>query len=160
MLILTQHNMEPWHIWVIIGLVLVILEIFTSGFAIICVSFGAFGGAIAAGCSLDLKWQIIIFAIVTAVAFIFIRPLLLKYFYKNKEAKVQTNADALIGREVVVCETIDKDAGTGRVKIDGDEWKAVAEEESGEEGKKIVIEKGTKVTVVSRDSIILTVKIK
>ena len=42
---------------------------------------------------------------------------------------------------------------SGRVAIDGDDWKAVSEEG-------ILIEKGKEVVVVAIDSIVLTVKIK
>ena len=48
-------------------------------------------------------------------------------------------------------ETIET-GGFGRVAIDGDVWKAVSEDGT-------AIEKGQKVTVVSRDSIIITVKL-
>lgn len=33
--------MEIWHIWVIVALVLVVVEIFTQGFAVLCLAFGA-----------------------------------------------------------------------------------------------------------------------
>ena len=39
--------METWHIWIIIALLLFIIEIFTSGFAIFCISVGAIAAAIA-----------------------------------------------------------------------------------------------------------------
>ena len=47
-----------------------------------------------------------------------------------------------------MAETIDAQKGTGRVIIDGDDWKAVSD---------MVIDKGQKVIVKSIDSIILTV---
>ena len=39
--------MEIWHIWIIAALVFVIIEIFTSTFAVVCLSVGCVGGAIA-----------------------------------------------------------------------------------------------------------------
>ena len=48
-------------------------------------------------------------------------------------------------------ERIDAGQHTGRVAIDGDDWKAVSEDGS-------VIEKGTPVVIVKMDSIIVTVK--
>ena len=39
--------MEIWHIWIIAALLLFIVEIFTSGFAVICIAVGALGGAVA-----------------------------------------------------------------------------------------------------------------
>ena len=62
--------MEVWHIWIIAALVLVIIEIFTSGFAVICLSVGAVGGAIAAACDCSFKIQLLAFALASFVALI------------------------------------------------------------------------------------------
>lgn len=142
--------MELWHIWVIAALFFFILEIFTSGFAVACFSLGAIAAAIGAGCGLSLLWQMIIFAIISIVALVTVRPLVLKLFYKKDEEVSKTNADALIGREGRVSQTIDAESGKGRVAIDGDDWKAVSSDGS-------TIEKGTKVKVIGRDSVIITV---
>ena len=64
---------------------------------------------------------------------------------------MKTNADALLGRKAIVSERIDAAQHTGRVAVDGDDWKAVSSDGA-------VIEKGTEVTIVKMDSIILTVK--
>lgn len=142
--------MQIWHIWILIALAFFILEIFTAGFAVACFSFGAVGSAIGALCGLTLIWQLVIFAVVSLLALIFVRPLVVKVFYK-KSAGAQTNADAIIGRTGRVSETIDPAAGKGRVALDGDDWKAVSE--NGE-----IIAKGQTVEIVGRDSIIITVK--
>ena len=60
-----------------------------------------------------------------------------------------SNADAIIDRIGTVSETIPV-GGYGRVKIDGDDWKAQSDETD-------PIEKGMKVRVLSRDSIIISV---
>lgn len=112
--------MEIWHIWVILALILVIVEIITSGFAVICFSAGALAGAITAAAGCEIKTQIIWFAAVSLIAFVTVRPVLLKYLHRKKH-RVATNADALIGRTAVVSEKIDPENGTGRVKIDGDD---------------------------------------
>ena len=78
----------------------------------------------------------------------FVRPFVVKFLLKQKY-EVLTNADALVGRQAIVTEEINPDKNTGRVKIDGDDWKAEAAE---------FIAVGEKVEVVSRDSIILNVK--
>lgn len=143
--------MEIWQIWVIVALVFIVIEIFTSGFAVACFSVGCILAAIGAACKLELSWQILLFAIGTFLAFIFIRPFVLKLIDKGTKGKeIATNMDNLIGRQAVVTETITKN-DYGRVKIDGDDWKARLE--SGESA-----EIGEKVTVVSYESIILTVK--
>lgn len=142
--------MPAYQIWLIVAIVLVIVEICTAAFGSICFAIGAGFSALAAGLGAGLTWQIIIFAVVSLLTFIFLRPFMLK-FMDRKSKDVKTNVDALIGRKAVVSERIDASQQTGRVAVDGDDWKAVSE--NGE-----IIEKGSAVEIVSRDSIILTVK--
>ncbi len=142
--------METWHIWIIIALLLFIIEIFTSGFAVFCISVEAIAGAIASRFDMGLKEQLIWFSVATFASFVTIRPLMIKYFYK-KSKQVQTNTNALIGRVAIVTETIDIDNNSGRVKIDGDVWKAVTL-------KREIIEIGEKTVVEKVATTILTVK--
>ena len=143
--------MEIWQMWVVAALVLIIIEIFTSGFAIACLSAGCLLAAVGASFELSLAWQFGLFALGTFLGFIFIRPFVLKLMNKNaNKNNVTTNMDNLIGRKAVVTERIEKD-GYGRVKIDGDDWKARMDDE-GE------AEVGEKVTIINHESIILTVK--
>ena len=144
-----RNTMDSWHIWAIIAIVLVVGEILTSGFALICFAVGAIGGAIGAAAGASLEWQLGIFAIATFVAFLAVRPLLKKLSSKDQ---IQTNADALIGRTGRVVERIEV-GGTGRVAVDGDIWQAETTEQTD-----VVV--GEKVEIVSRESIILTVKRK
>ena len=141
---------HPWHIWVIIALVFFIIEFFTSGFAVACFSIGALAAAIGSACHCSLIWQIVLFALFSFLAFVFVRPLVLKYFFKKNGDK-QTNVNALIGKRGKVSSDIDPEKGYGRVAIDGDDWKAVSIDGG-------FIPKGAVVEVVSIDSIIITVK--
>lgn len=143
--------MEIWQIWVIAALVFFIVEIFTSGFAIACLSLGCLFSAVGAALKLSLAWQLGLFALGAFLAFIFVRPFVIKLMNKKTSTnKVTTNMDNIIGKKAIVTEKIESE-GYGRVKIDGDDWKAKLEDE-GE------AEIGEKVTVVSYESIILTVK--
>lgn len=142
--------MEVWHIWVIVALIFVIVEIFTSGFAVMCISFGCLFGAGVSALDWDVKWQLLAFAIGTVLAFATVRPLVYKFFYK-KSHEVKTNADALIGRRAIVTERIEGELHPGRVKVDGDDWKAVSLESES-------IEVGEAVEITAINSIILTVK--
>lgn len=142
--------MQSYQIWLIVAIILVIIEICTAAFGSICFAIGAAFSALAAGLGLSLTWQIIIFAAVSLLTFIFLRPIAMR-FLDRKSKDVKTNADALVGRKGIVSERIDSTQHTGRVAIDGDDWKAVSANGS-------VIEKGVEVEIVKRDSIILTVK--
>ena len=142
--------MEYYQIWLIAAIVLVIIELLTAGFGVICFAIGALFSALAAYLDLGLLWQLLIFAVTSVLTFIFLRPILIKLL-ERKSKDVKTNADALIGKAALVSETIDATQNTGRVAVDGDDWKAVSADGS-------IINKGEKVKIVSRDSIILTVK--
>ena len=142
--------MDIWLYWVIAALLLFIIELFTVGFAVVCLSIGAGGGAIAAACDASLKMQFLTFAIISLIALAGVRPLLKRAFYRGGE-KVATNASAMIGKRGVVCEEVDGDVEGGRVMIEGVDWRAITAD--GE-----ILSKGTKVEVVAIDSVVLTVK--
>lgn len=142
--------MEVYQIWLIVAIALVIFEICSATFGAICFAIGAGFSALAAGLGANITWQFVIFAAVSLLTFFFLRPFMLN-FMDRKSKDVRTNAEALIGRKGIVSERIDAVQHTGRVAVDGDDWKAVSEDGS-------VIEKGTPVEIVKMDSIILTVK--
>ena len=142
--------MDVYQIWLVVAIVLVILEIMTAGFGVICFAIGAVFSALVAGLGGSITWQIMVFAVVSLLTFVFLRPVVIRFLDK-KSKDVKTNADAVIGRKGVVSERIDSAQHTGRVAIDGDDWKAISEDGS-------VIEKGAEVKIVKLDSIILTVK--
>ncbi|MBO4658138.1 MAG: NfeD family protein [Prevotella sp.] len=143
---LTQH---VWLIWILISVICLILELGSGDLFILCFAIGALGGSFAAALGLGIIPQLIVMAICSLLSIYFIRPVALRYLHRNDEDRV-SNADALLGRSGIVSQTI-VEKGYGRVAIDGDDWKAVAAD-----GKRI--EKGAKVKVVGRESIIITVE--
>jgi len=141
--------MDTWYILAAIGIVAFIIEIFTTGFIAGSVGIGFFFAAAGNYFGLAVEWQILLFATGLTLTYFLIRPLINKYGY-GKEA-VRTNRDALIGRTGKVTEEINTEKNTGRVAIDGDNWKAVARQHDS-------IPAGTTVKVVDIDSIILFVE--
>lgn len=139
-----------YYYWLIAAIVLVILEIMTAGFGVICFAIGAALAALVSGLGGSLTWQVVVFVVVSLLAFIFLRPVVIRFLDK-KSKDVKTNAEAIIGRKGIVSECIDAAQHTGRVAVDGDDWKAVSEDGS-------VIEKGADVEIIKLDSIIVTVK--
>ncbi len=142
--------MEVWHIWAIVALIFIIVEIFTYGFAVICLGFGCVAASIASACGAGFKFQLLWFAIVTFLAFLLVRPLAVKYFRHGHRGRPSGIA-ALVGRMVTVSETIPGGNACGRVVIDGDSWQARSA--SGKD-----ISQGTVVKVVGVDGNILTVE--
>ncbi|MBO7160476.1 MAG: NfeD family protein [Paludibacteraceae bacterium] len=141
--------MELYHYWLLFAAVLVIVEIVTTGFGIVCFAFGTLAGAALAYFGYSFNWQMMAFAAGSLLAFFIIRPLALKYITK-KQQYVPMNAEALVGMQGVVTEEINPAQHTGRVAVNGDDWKAVIETDE-------VIPVGTNVTVIKQDSLVLTV---
>ena len=138
-----------WLIWVIISIVCLILELSSGDFFILCFAIGAAAGAVIAGCGASLTWQIIVFALVSALSLFLVRPALIRKLHKPHRERL-SNAEAMIGQEGRVSEPI-LAGGYGRVAIDGDDWKALSADGG-------AIDKGTRVRVVKMDSIIITVE--
>ena len=143
---LTQH---VWLLWILLSVICLILELGSGDLFILCFAIGALGASFTAALGLELIPQLIVLAICSLLSIYFIRPVALRYLHRNDEDRM-SNADALLGRTGTVSQTIAEN-GNGRVAIDGDDWKAVAADNQR-------IEKGTKVKVVGRESIIITVE--
>jgi membrane protein implicated in regulation of membrane protease activity len=138
-----------FHFWLAMTLLFLVMELFSGGFFIVCFSLGALVSMIAVLFGISFYGQLAIFAVFSVLSLLVIRPVAVKYFYRKSEQKV-SNADAIIGRVGEVSETIELN-GFGRVKLDGDDWKAQSQDA-------MRIEKGTRVRILSRDSIIVTVE--
>ena len=117
--------MELQHLWLYFGLGLLIAEIVTPGFFISIFSIGALAASLFAFFNHDLKTQFIVFLIFNILAFIYLRPLLLKLLY-NKNSIKKTNIDNYIGKTAIVIESINNEKNTGRIKIVGESWRAVS----------------------------------
>jgi len=141
---------EIVHIWLIATVVFFILEIFVPSFVMASIAIGCLLGAFGAWVNGGIPLQLFLFSIGGIVSFFTIRPLMLKYAYKNT-SNIKTNVEAIVGRIATVSETIDSSASTGRVILDGDDWKAKSLDN-------IVIEKEKSVEIIKVESIILYVK--
>ena len=121
----------------------------SSGKAPKSASIGAVGAAIVSPFA-GIYVQLLVFALITLISIFTVRPFALRYLYKGGKNVRPSNADALIGQMGTVSETIQA-GGFGRVDIGGDNWKAVGRSEED-------IPQGTRVRVVGRESIIITVE--
>ena len=137
-----------WQVWAVVAVLGLILELSSGDFFIICFAIGAVGAAVVSPFA-GIYVQLRVFAVITLFSIFTVRPFALRYLYK-KESNRPSNADALLGQIGTVSETI-LAGGFGRVIIAGDNWKAIC---TGEED----IPQGTRVRVVGRESIIITVE--
>ena len=138
-----------WHWWMYAAVLFFIIEVFTPGFIVACLGLGSLVAAITAYIGYNIDAQFIAFSASTLISLFLIRPLL--YKKGEKQDKIKTNTEALIGRVGSVSETIDNLSKSGRVIIDGDQWKALSHNNE-------IIELNDQVEVISIDSTIITVK--
>lgn len=137
-----------WTLWAVLAMVCFVMEMSSGDFYITCFGIGALCSIVAFFIGAPLWMQVIFFAVFSVLSIFFLRPYLVKMLdAEGKQRK--SNADAIIGRVGRVTETI-KVGDYGRMKLDGDDWKA--ESDATEE-----LPVGTKVRIVGRESIIVKV---
>lgn len=142
-------SQNMWLLWTVIMFVCLIIELSSGDFYVTCFAIGALITVPAAALEVPLWMQVLVWAVASVLSILLVRPQLVKHLRKPGR-KLVTNADAIIGRRGIVIEPIEA-SKPGYVKIDGDEWRAV-----GDGG--LTFEKGDEVTVVARDSVIVTVR--
>lgn len=106
-------------IWLVAVIAFIILE--ASTYQMVCVWFivGSIGGMIASMLGAGFWVQMTVFLVVSIVLLVLMRPLAMKRLNSHK---VKTNADSLIGKKVLITETVDNTKATGQGKIDGSVW--------------------------------------
>lgn len=137
-----------WTIWLIAAAVLLLLEVFTPGFLLACLSVGAAGASAGAALGWSIEIQLVLFSIFSGLSLWLLRPLLRTWFAATG---AKTNHDALIGAVGRV--ESDVTAGhRGYVKIDGDSWAFEAARDFAADTKvRITHREGNVVTVESAD---------
>lgn len=140
-----------WFLWLIIAILCLLLELTTGGFYILCFSIGAFITSIISLTGIPFLYQFFIFCITSGLCIFLVRPTLNKLSLRNNTGEDRkSNADAVVGKEGKVIETIESNE-TGWVMVYGDQWKAKSTD-----GTKI--EKGTQIKVIKRDSLTIYVE--
>lgn len=139
---------DTWHYWIIAAFFFFVLEIFIPGFIVGSIGLGCLLAAFGAFLHLPLWFNIILFIAGFFIGITMLKPLLNRL---EKSNNVKTNAEGLIGKTGKVIEPVDMLKGTGCVRVDGDDWKAITTINR-------VIEQGEIVEVVALESIVVTVR--
>jgi membrane protein implicated in regulation of membrane protease activity len=110
-----------WWIWVLIGFVVLALEMTSATLHLGFFAVGAFVVAIlvALGVDMPLWVQLLLFTAVSVVAFLFLRPLLVRRL-KLDEKKV---VDSLVGEQAMALDDIAA-GGNGKAEMRGTTWSA------------------------------------
>ncbi|MEW2378385.1 NfeD family protein [Micromonospora sp. NPDC047812] len=110
-------------LWIVLGVVLAVAEIFTTTLFLIMFAVGALAAAGAAALGAPVGVQAIVFAGVSALTVLGVRPTLRRHRRSALESgELPFGVEAIEGSTALVLEQVD--AGQGMVKIDGELWQA------------------------------------
>lgn len=135
-------------IWLIAVIVFGVVEAITAGLVSIWFVIGAVAALLSAILGAHPVVQIVLFAVVSAVALAATRPLVRKF---TKTDQTATNADRVLGTTAKVTETIDNENSQGAVYVDGKTWSARSAEDS-------VIPAGEQVRILKMEGVKLFVE--
>ena len=113
--------MEPWVIWVVAAVVLVIAEATTTAFVSIYFGFAALVTALAAVIGLPVALQLVVFGAVSVGSMALTRPALRRAV--GRSGGIRTGVDAMQGKIGVVVRPI-AELEPGQVKVGGETWTA------------------------------------
>lgn len=109
--------------WIVLGVLLAVAEIFTTTLFLIMFAAGAFAAAGAAALGAPVAVQAVVFAVVSALTVALARPTIRRHLRPSVETGEQSfGVEALEGATALVIEQVD--AEQGMVKIDGELWTA------------------------------------
>ena len=130
-----------WILWIVLGVVFIIAEIFTFGFVLLCFGIGALAAALAGGLGFGFTLQFLIFAIVSIALTVMSRTIFARYFSPNDEDTIKMGMDALPGQIGTVTIGSRGALQEGAVKVYGSTWTAfpIDSEMSLIEGEKVEV---------------------
>lgn len=134
-----------WIFWVILAAILIVAEIFTTGFVLLWFGIGALAAAFAGLVGVDsLALQFLIFAIVSIALTAASRTIFVNYFSREKSGgDLKSGVEALPGKLGTVVSSSRGAMHEGAVKVFGSTWTAypVEGEDPLEAGDRVQVER-------------------
>ena len=133
-----------WILWTILGVVLIIAEVFTPGFVLLWFGVGALAAALASVLGAGLAGQFLIFIALSIILTALSRTIFANYFTRRDEpAGLKTGAQALPGKVGTVVTSSRGALNEGAVKVFGSTWTAYPAEGEPplEAGDRVVVER-------------------
>ena len=134
-----------WIPWVVLGLILIVAEVFTPGFVLLWFGIGALVAGFASIVGVDsLGLQFLIFAGVSIGLTAASRTIFVNYFSREKTGdSLRTGVDALPGKIGTVVSSSRGALNEGAVKVFGSTWTAYPAEgeEPLEAGERVRVER-------------------
>ena len=130
-----------WIGWIVLGVVLIIAEIFTLGFVLFWFGIAALVAALAAMAGFGLPVQFGMFALVSIGLTVMSRTIFAKYLPHPDEGDVKTGVDSLPGQVGTVTGASKGALNEGAVRVYGSVWTAFPADEDVKliEGEKVEV---------------------
>ena len=130
-----------WILWIVLGVILIIAEIFTLGFVLFWFGVGALAAALASFLGVGFTGQFLIFAVVSIALTIMSRTIFANYYAHGDENVIKTGIDSLPGQIGTVISTSESGRQEAAVKVYGSIWTAFPIEGSAPliEGEKVEV---------------------
>lgn len=136
---------DIWYIWLILGVLFIVAEMFTSGFVLLWFGVGALVAALLAVTGLvGLPLQILTFLVVSIVLTVASRTIFERFLMRGSPGReLKTGMEALPGRIGVVVEPSKGAMQEGAVRVFASTWRAFPVEGEGplREGEQVEIER-------------------
>ena len=131
-----------WKIWIILTGVFLILESITTGFLVFWFAIGSLVALVVSFFTDNIIIQTTVFIISSTILIFATRKFCNKFLDNDKPS----NVNNIIGKNGKVTKTIDPENDSGQVKIGGEVWSALSENNQ-------KIEIGTNITVKNIDGV-------
>lgn len=130
-----------WIIWLVLGVVLIIAEIFTLGFVLFWFGIGALAAAFVGIMGFGFVWQFAVFAIVSTGLTLMSRTIFSKYLSHRGDDEVKMGVDSLPGQIGTVTTHSKGALREAAVKVYGSVWTAFPVDGESElvEGEKVEV---------------------
>ena len=130
-----------WLLWGIVGVFLIIAEIFTLGFVLFWFGVGAFVAALAAFLGVGILGQFIIFAVVSIALTVMSRTIFEDYYPFGDDEEHKMGIDKLPGQIGTVKQRSKGALKEATVNVFGSTWKALPVDDDSdlEEGEKVEV---------------------
>lgn len=132
-----------WLVWIVLGLLLLVAEIFTPGFVLMWFGIGALIAALASLVGFGYPLQFLVFFVVSMALTVASRTIFTKYFVRTELAGgFKTGMDALPGKQGTVVTSSRGALHEGAVKVYGSTWTAYPAEgeDALEAGDRVIVE--------------------
>jgi membrane protein implicated in regulation of membrane protease activity len=114
-----------WIVWVIFGVVMIVAEVFTSGFVLLWFGVGALIAAFLGLVGVGIPLQILTFVVVSVALIALSRTIFVNYFSReHDDGDLKSGVDAIPGQVVTVVASSTGAMHAAEVKLFGSVWTA------------------------------------